>query len=545
MKRLLAIFTLALAFAPALWAEPQTRTILVFPFENRSSSADVGWISEAFAQMLSTRLEGPGRFVVDRQARNSAYKQLDLAPDTPLALATEYEIAQTLGVDWMVVGSFKVTGQQLSANEQLVDMRTLKIYPAIEETDALSNLVAVQNNLAWRLLVSYDSSFSGDSEQVFTARFRPVRLNAFENYIRGILATDGATKVHFLTAASGLDPGDHRADFALGKYYFQQKDYTASVEWLGKLEPKDANYQASLFLMGVSNFLLGNDPQAEQDFTVLSGQLPLDEVWNNLAVLQARRGAYKEALANFKRAHQMDPQDEDYSFNLAADYVDLGQYADAVAYLKEAESAKPDDLGAHALLAYALQRGGDRAGSQAQIAWVASHDGQAMANLSDDILPQPRLKKQYSGSAFRLLSVTVHNSLEDMLGKEPPSQHGRFHLLRGEDYVKQKRYPEAIAELTEAATLIPQNADVYFFLGQAYEMHGDHARAIDSLNTALRLSNTAVTHLWLAHAYISLHQDADAMAQGQAALAIEPGNADAERLIDALRTRQPVTRAEP
>ena len=206
---------------------------------------------------------------------------------------------------------------------------------------------------------------------------------------------------------------------------------------------------------------------------------------------------------------------------------------------------KQDDLGAHALLAYALERGGDRVGSQAQVAWVASHDGQAMANLTDDILPQPRLKKQYSGSAFRLLSVTVHNSLEDMLGKEPPAQHGRFHLLRGEDYVKQKRYPEAITELTEAATLIPQNADVYFFLGQAYEMHGDHARAIESLNTALRLSNTAVTHLWLAHAYLSLHQDADAMAQGQAALALEPDNANAVRLIDALRTRQPVTRADP
>lgn len=545
MKRLFAFFALAIAFAPKLWAEPQTRTILVFPFENRSSSADLGWISEAFAQMLSTRLAGPGRFVVDRQERNSAYKQLDLAPDTPLALATEYEIAQTLGVDWMVVGNFKVTGQQLSADEQLVDMHSLKIYPAIEETDSLSNLVAVQNRLAWRLLVSYDNRFSGDSEEVFTARFRPVRLNAFENYIRGILATDGATKVHFLTAAAGLDPGDHRADFALGNYYFQQKDYTASVEWLGKLAPRNANYQAGLFLMGVSNFLLGNDPQAEQEFTDLSAQMPLDEVWNNLAVLQVRRGAYKEALANFTRAHQMDPLDEDYSFNLGACYADLGQYREAVAYLKEAESVKQDDLGAHALLAYALERGGDRVGSQAQVAWVASHDGQAMANLTDDILPQPRLKKQYSGSAFRLLSVTVHNSLEDMLGKEPPAQHGRFHLLRGEDYVKQKRYPEAITELTEAATLIPQNADVYFFLGQAYEMHGDHARAIESLNTALRLSNTAVTHLWLAHAYLSLHQDADAMAQGQAALALEPDNANAVRLIDALRTRQPVTRADP
>lgn len=539
MKRFVALSLFMLWAAASLDAAPQIRTILVFPFESRSSNSDLGWMSEAFAEMLSTRLAGPGRFVVSRDARNRAYQQDNIAPDTPLALATEYEIAQTLGVDWMVTGSFKVTGQQISAEEQLLDVHQLKLYPPIEESDSLSNLVAVENRLAWRLLVSYDSSFSGDSEDLFAARFRPIRLDAFENYIRGLLAADATAKIHFLTESARLDPADHRAAFALGNYFFDQKDYGNAAAWLARLDSKDENYPASLFLSGVSNFFLGHDGQAENEFQALSKQMPLSEAWNNLAVLEARRGDDRDALAHLERAYQADPRDEDYSFNLGACYTALKQYGEAAAYLKKAEAESEEDLGARTLLAYALQQSGDRAGSQAQLAWVASHDGRAMADLSDDILPQPRLKKQYNGQAFRLLAVTVHNSLEDMLSKEPPAQHGRFHLLHGEDDVKQGRYPEAIQELTEAASLLPGNADARFFLGQAYEMNGEHHKAVDELEAALRLNNNAVTHLWLAQAYLSLHQTADALTQGQAALAIEPGNADAERLIDALRTRRP------
>ncbi|MGH9377855.1 MAG: tetratricopeptide repeat protein [Terriglobia bacterium] len=543
MTKVFAVFLLLLG-APSLIAAPQTRTVLVLPFENRSASADLGWISEAFAQVLSTRLEGPGRFVLGRGERNGAYKQLGVPPDTPLTLASEYEVAQTLGVDWMVVGSFKVTGQQLSAQAQLLDVSSLKLDPPIEETDALSNLIAVQNRLAWRLLVSYDKDFNGDSEEIFAQRFRPVRLDAFENYIRGVLATDGATKIHFLTAAERLDPADHRAAFTLGNYYFNNKDYANSAVWLAKLDANDPNYLASLFLAGVDNFFMGHDADAEKDFETLSKQMPLSEVWNDLGVLETRRASYKEALASFEHAYQIDPGDADYSFNLGACYSSMGEYPEAVQYLEKAEAADPSDLGARTLLAYALERAGDRAGSQAQLAWVAGHDGKAMADLNDNILPQPRLKKQYNGAAFRLLSVTVHNSLEDMLNKEAPAQHGRFHLLRGEDYVKQGRYPEAIRELSEAAALIPGDPDVHFFLGQAYEMHADHGKAIEEFETSLQLNNSAVTHLWLAHAYLSLHQTSEALTQGQAALALEPGNADATRLIDSIHQQQHL-RADP
>ncbi|MGH9406210.1 MAG: tetratricopeptide repeat protein [Terriglobia bacterium] len=544
MKRVFFILAFLLA-AQSSFAAPQTETILVLPFENRSASSAVGWISEAFAQELSRRLEGPGRLVLGRDERNAAYKQLGIPRDTTLTLASEYQVAETLGVDWMVTGSFAVSGQQLTAQAQLLDLRRLKLDPPVEETDALSNLIGVQTRLAWRLLVSYDPAFNGDSEDAFAARFPPVRLDAFENYIRGILATDATAKVHFLTGAERLDPADHRAAFALGQYYFAQKDYANSAQWLSRLAARDDDYLRSLFLSGVDNFLLGRDAEAERDFSTLSTEMPLSEVWNNLGVLEARGGDEKDALAHFERAHQMDPSDADYTFNLGACSVDLGQYPQAVRYLEAAKTESPDNLGVRTLLAYAMQKSGDEAQSRVELEWVSRHDGSAMADLSDQILPESRLKKQYNGAAFRLLSAAVHNSLEDVLNREPPEQHGRFHLLRGEDYIKQGRLPEAIRELSEAASLIPDNANVHFFLGQARELHGDHEKAVGQFDIALQINNSAVTHLWLAHAYLSLHELPEARAQGQAALTLEPGNADAQRLMNSIQQQQASTRSDP
>ncbi len=544
MKKALPALALILC-ACALDAAPQTRTILVFPFDNQSVSADLGWISEAFAQVLSVRLKGPGRFVMGRDELNGAYQQYGIPPYATLTLASEYKVAQTLGVDWAVTGSFEVENQQLTARAQLLDLPQLKLYPPVQASGPLTDLAGVQTQIAWELLKAYDKGFGSETEQDFAQRFPPIRLDAFENYIRGILAPAGNSKVEFLETATRLDPAAHRAAFALGEYYFGQKDYSNSVLWLGKMDSKDPDYLNSLFLRGVDDFFLGQSKQAEEAFTTLAGQMPLDEVWNNLGVLKARREDYAGALASFKRSYQGDPTDAVYSFNLGACYCDLKHYQQAAPYLQKAVAADPDDLGARTLLAYALSRLGDSAGSQAQLHWVAEHDGSAMADLNTGILPQPRIKKTYNGEAFRLLSVAVENSLESHLSKQPPAEQGRVHLLRGEEFIKQARFPEAIRELSEAVQAMPSNSAAHLFLGQAYELHGEHAKAIQEFDTSVSLYDSAVAHLWLAHAYVSLRKFPEAEREVHAALNLSPGDQDAGRLLDSIRQEMASARKDP
>ena len=116
----LVIIPMLLLLASPLYSASTARTVLVFPFANQSDRTDLSWISEGIASILSARLEAPERYVLGREERNAAYAQLELAPGTPLTLASDYKVADILGVDWAVVGSFDVVGDRLTARAQLI-----------------------------------------------------------------------------------------------------------------------------------------------------------------------------------------------------------------------------------------------------------------------------------------------------------------------------------------------------------------------------------------------------------------------------------------
>ncbi len=512
-----------------------TRTILVFPFENQSARQDLGWISEGFAEILSSRLAGPERYVLGREERNEAYEQLGIPPGTPLTLASQYKVAQTLGVGWAVVGNFTVEGDRLTARTQLLNMQDLKLSRPFEGSGELADLIDLQTTLAWRLLASHDAGFTVGTEEDFSSRFPELRLDAFENYIRGALATDGESRVRFLREADRLNPRDHQAAFELGRHYFDEKDYVNSAKWLRKLDHKDANYPESLFLLGVDEFFLGHEEEAQKAFIALSQQIPLGEVWNNLGVILSRRGRYAEALATFQRAYQGDPADPDFCFNIGLCYWHLKRYSDAAKYLGQALKVNNEDLAGHSLLALVIGRLGDWEGQRAELQWLVAHEDKSVPNVVDsDIVPQARIKKHFDGRAFKLLALAVGNALEDSLSNLLPGEHGEVHLSRGKQFLSEGRLPEAERELVEAASLLGPNSEAHLVLGQLYEAQGKHTEAVRELQTALQLDNNAVTHLWLAHVYLSLNQPAAAFDHSQAALSLDPGNRDAERLIEAI-----------
>ena len=516
-----------------------TRTILVFPFENQSPRPDLDWLSAGFAEIISSRLADPTRYVLGREERNAAYEELGAPPDGALTLASQYKVAETLGVDWAVVGSFTVEGNQLTARARLLDMRHMKLRPVLEAMGEMAEVVDLQTGLAWRMLATEDPGFTTGKEEDFASRFRDIRLDAFENYIRGILAADDQARVHFLESADRLDPADHGAAFQLGRDYFDQKDYANSAKWLRKLAEPDPDYLESLFLLAVDEFFLGHEAEAEKSFESLEKQIPLGEVSNNLGVMQARSKHYGDALASFERAYQSDPKDPDFSFNLGACLWYLKRHEEAAKYLEESLRENDDNPSAHALLAAALAKAGDADGEGRERHWLKEHEGDSTAQVAEDALPWTRIKKHYDGRAFRLLSLTVRNALEETLSSEPSAQHGAAHYARGEKFLAASRLPEAERELAETVSLLPQDADAHLALGQVYELEGRHQDAVSELETSLKLKDTAPAHLWLARVYLSLNQFERAQDQGQIALSMDPENRYARNLVERIRERLP------
>jgi Tfp pilus assembly protein PilF len=383
------------------------------------------------------------------------------------------------------------------------------------------------------------------NEDDFLRRFHDIRLDAFENYIRGLVATDDASRVHFFTESDHLDPSDHRAALALGRFYFDQKDYANSAKWLAKIEESDPNYNEALFLRGVDEFFLGREQDAEKHFEALAKVLPLDEVSNNLGALEARRGQYSEALANFERAYRADPADADFCFNRGVALWYEKRYSEAAESLQAAVQANSDDSEARALLATVFGKLGDAASEQTELSWLKDHEVGAAAAQPQDVPPMPRLKKNYDGRAFRLLELTLHNALEERLANASPQEHVAAHLAFGKKFLAENRYAEAERELTEVVSLSPSEPQGHVLLAQVLEAQGKLRQAAGELQLSLKLKDTADAHLSLAHIYLSMNQPDMARSEGQAALNLEPGNQQAEQFLQQIHAGDPAARKTP
>jgi tetratricopeptide (TPR) repeat protein/TolB-like protein len=545
MRRTVGLFLLVLFCPWQLHGSSEVRSLLVFPFENLSPRADLNWISESFAQVLSSRFPQPDNYVLDRDERNAAYTQLGMPMDAPLTLASEFKVAQTLGVDWAILGNFNVTDNRLVAHAQLLNVRLFRLSQPLEVSGDLTELVDLQTRLVWRLLATHDPGFTVGNEDDFRRRFHDIRLDAFENYIRGLLATDDAGRLHFFTESDRLDPSDHRAAFGLGRFYFDGKDYANSAKWLGKIEESDSDHSESLFLRAVDEFFLGREQVAEKDFEILAKTLPLDEVSNNLGVLQARRGRYPEALANFERAYRSNPSDADFCFNRGVALWYEKRYPQAAESLQAAVQANPDDSEAHTLLAVVFGKLGDDAAEQKELDWGVEHEVGTAAGQPGDVLPMPRLKKNYDGRAFRLLELTLHNAMEQRLANGSLQQHINTHLAEGKKFLAENRFGEAEHALAEVVSLSPDDPQAHILLAQALEAEGKHPEAAGELQTALKLEDSAEAHLSLAHVYLSMNQPDLARAQGQAALNLDPGNQQALQLMQQIHAGTPAGRKTP
>jgi tetratricopeptide (TPR) repeat protein len=294
----------------------------------------------------------------------------------------------------------------------LIDVGRLKLAGPFEVNGQLTELADIETRLAWRILALEDPSFTVGSEEDFRRQFPPLRLDAHENYIRGVLASDSETRVRFLTEANRRDPSDHRAAIELGRFYYENKDYENSAKWLGKLATADAGQFEVRFIRGVDEFFLGKETAALKTLSDLARDAPIAEVWNNLGFLQSHLGYWVEATASFDRAYQADPADPDFTFNLGASMWNVKKYDVAIRYLREAMLAAPEDPEVHRLLRETLAAVGDTEGKKKEEQWLEAKREGVSSGGAPTILPNPRLKKTFNWRAYRQLMLAGHAAKE-------------------------------------------------------------------------------------------------------------------------------------
>ena len=189
-----------------------------------------------------------------------------------------------------------------------------------------------------------------------------MRLDAVENYVRGLLASSAEQRHRLFTQSARLDEHYSQPCFQLGKIYWERKEYKIAAGWLQRVTRADSHYYEAQFFLGLCRYYIGDFAGAEQAFRVVAAAVPLNEVFNNLGAAQDRQNKSADAASSFGKALEGDSADPDYHFNLGYTQWRSRQYPAATESFRAAVARNPNDTEATALLGRALKEEAPRPG---------------------------------------------------------------------------------------------------------------------------------------------------------------------------------------
>jgi len=533
------VFVVSLLFCPSLRAQDvpgsgrsvggqtvfgQTtfgHTMVVIPFENASPTPGLEWLGESFPETFHQQLNSPVLYVASRDDRLRAYDRQSIPAGVHASRTTLYRLAEQMDVDYAVLGSYKYDGARLTAMAQLLDMRAEKLSPAVTESAPLSDLGTLQSALAWDLLRMIRTDFSVAKDK-YISSVAPVRLDALENYIRGMLATTAEEKVQHYREAVRLNPEYAQAWLELGKTYYAQRAYEPALAALGQVQQSsvvsglvsDAVAREANFYLGLAAFAHGDFAKSESAFAFVAARLPLAEVYNNLGVVATRRGQ-KKAADYFEKAIQNDPSDADYHFNLGVTLTQAGDRAGAARELHTALEHRPNDSEAKMLL---------------DSLTPAAGSGGIVPSSATSKAPVERIKRNYEEDAFRQMTTQMESWAEERFARSDPQAHARFHVELGKELLAHGFTAAAEAEFRHAAAVDPSSTAPLTALAAALaqdkdnDARGDAREARAQAEAALRIRESAEAYLILARLDLRENRMEAAAQNIDRALQLEPGN---------------------
>ncbi|MGB0083558.1 MAG: tetratricopeptide repeat protein [Terracidiphilus sp.] len=488
------------------------RVLLVLPFDNRTGQPSLEWMREAAAEILSMRFASAGFQPTSRADRVYALDHLGLPQGFQPSRASALKLAQTLDADSIVVGSYTTDGTSIVAQASLVDVPNLRMLPAVSVRGEMRDLMGVFSALAWQLTRELDPAFGG-SEETFVAAGREIRLDAFEQYIRGITEPDQAERQRHLEQAVKLSPGFSPAWMALGREDYNQQQYMEAAAAFAKVDHGGADGLEAGFYGGLSLLFSGEYAPAAQAFADVARVLPLAEVVNNEGVAVSRQG--KDGTALFIQAAAADPDAADYHFNLALSLKRHGNVPGAINEMAQCLKLRPGDSEAQAL----------------QTAWKTP----AGAAASSD--PLERIVRSFDAAAFKQAAAVMDEMNAGRLEALAPRDRAQALCTQAKGYLDRGLLLEAERLYQAAVAADGKSAEAHAGLAEVRERSGDVDAARKEAQTSLTLGPSANAYLVLAQLDLTAGNLGTANTDANNALKLEPSNRTAQDILRQIAAR--------
>jgi tetratricopeptide (TPR) repeat protein len=494
------------------------RILLVLPFDNRTGQGNLEWIREGAAEILSNRFSSAGFAPMSRADRLYALDHLGLPQGFQPSRASSLKLAQTLDADSIIVGSYSTAGSQITVEAEIVDVPHLRMGAPVLAQGEMRDMIAVFDSLAWRLTLQLDPNFNV-AQETFVAAGANLRLDAFEQYIRGISEAEQDERLQHLQNAIKLSASFSQAWMALGREYYSGQQYERAAAAFSKVALNDPDYLEAGFDRGLALLYSGDYENAEKSFSEVARVLPLAEVLNNEGVALSRRG--RDGLVMFRAAEAADPNAADYHFNIAISLKRRGDSAGAAAELAQALRMRPNDAEAQAL---------DRA-------WKGLDPADGQSSRPD---PLERIERRFDAAEFRQAAAMMDQMEAARLAALAPAERARRLAAQAKPYLDRGLLLEAERLYQEAVAADSSAADGHVGLAEVRERTGDSAGARKEARAALDAGGSADAYVVLARLDLADNHLSEATSEIGEALKLDPGNHAALDLQRTIAGRPPL-----
>ncbi|MGA7535224.1 MAG: adenylate/guanylate cyclase domain-containing protein, partial [Pseudolabrys sp.] len=331
------------------------KSIAVLPFENLSEEKANAFFADGVQDEILSDLARVADLKVISRTSTMFYKA-----GNPRNLR---QIAQQLGVAHVVEGSVQRAANRVRVNAQLIDARTDKhLWGQTYDRD-LSDVFAIQSEIARTIADQLQAKLSPGEEKAIE-RHPTTDIAAFDLYTRGknILAAaplrsdqELLQAVDLLNQAVGRDPSFFDAYcelvYAHDSIYNEHIDHTsarlalaeAAIQAAARLRP-DAG---ETHLARAQNLYWGywDYDAALAELKIAHKTLPNDfRVPLVMAYIQKRQGDWEQAIKNLESAIELNPRNLQPRVVVAMSYTRLRRYADLKSALARTLAVFPKDL---------------------------------------------------------------------------------------------------------------------------------------------------------------------------------------------------------
>ena len=351
---------------PSVTADVSGKSIAVLPFDNLSHDPENAYFADGIQDEILTRLAKIAELKVISRTSTQRFKS---------APGDLRQIAQQLGVTNILEGSVQKTSDQVRVNVQLINATTDAHLWADTYDRKLTDIFAVESEIAKTVAETLRAKLTGSAEHVLASR-PTENPEAHQLYLKGRYFWNKRTAanlkkaIEYFQQAIEKDPNYALAYSGLADAYSLLPVYAgtrprddvpkaiAAAKKALELDDTLAEAHASL------GQALLEDLQLDRSTTEFKRAIELNP---NYATAHhwygggspASLGRWEEAIAESRRAQELDPLSVIINSDLGAVLSAAGRYDEAIAQLRKTIEMEPGFYSAHQYLGFALEGKGN------------------------------------------------------------------------------------------------------------------------------------------------------------------------------------------